>query len=129
MVVDDQVAYHGEQPGADGDEVVVVGGEVFPGARGRFLQQVLGLVSAAVQEAGGCVGGVSTLIVDTGCHAAIASVVPFIRVDDEISAMDRLWVDAGHPGPSLLHRVDPTKGLVEADFSALTDWIRAVTPG
>ncbi|WP_190194266.1 HAD domain-containing protein [Streptomyces minutiscleroticus] len=54
---------------------------------------------------------------------------PFIWVDDEISAMDRLWVDAGHPGPSLLHRVDPTKGLVEADFSALTDWIRAVTPG
>ncbi|MER6694761.1 HAD domain-containing protein [Streptomyces minutiscleroticus] len=53
----------------------------------------------------------------------------FIWVDDEISAMDHLWVDAGHPGPSLLHRVAPAKGLVEADFSVLADWIHAVTPG
>ncbi|MGO4422535.1 hypothetical protein AB4Z54_28470, partial [Streptomyces sp. MCAF7] len=51
---------------------------------------------------------------------------PFIWVDDEISAIDRLWVDASHPGVSLLHRVDPTKGLVDADFSALADWLRSV---
>jgi hypothetical protein len=54
---------------------------------------------------------------------------PFIWVDDEINTMDRLWVDASHPGPSLLHRVDPVKGLVEADLSVLSDWIRAITPG
>ncbi|OIJ95925.1 HAD domain-containing protein [Streptomyces monashensis] len=48
---------------------------------------------------------------------------PFIWVDDEISAMDRVWVAAQHPGPSLLHRVDPAKGLVEADFSALAEWL------
>jgi hypothetical protein len=48
---------------------------------------------------------------------------PFIWVDDEISAMDRVWVAAEHRGPSLLHRVDPTKGLVDADFSALADWL------
>ncbi|MEU2598417.1 HAD domain-containing protein [Streptomyces hirsutus] len=53
---------------------------------------------------------------------------PFIWVDDEISAMDRLWVDASHPGPSLLHRVDPTKGLMNADFSTLTDWLCAAAP-
>ncbi len=53
---------------------------------------------------------------------------PFIWVDDEISAMDRLWVAAQHPGPSLLHRVDPAKGLVDADFSALAGWLRAVAP-
>ncbi|MFJ8361665.1 HAD domain-containing protein [Streptomyces sp. NPDC093984] len=51
---------------------------------------------------------------------------PFIWIDDEISSMDRLWVAAQHPGPSLLHRVDPTKGLVDADFSALAGWLRAV---
>lgn len=51
---------------------------------------------------------------------------PFIWVDDEISAIDRLWVDASHLGPSLLHRVDPTKGLVDADFFALADWLRSV---
>lgn len=54
---------------------------------------------------------------------------PFIWVDDEISAMDRLWVAAQHPGPSLLHRVDPTKGLVDADFSALAGWLRVAAPG
>ncbi len=53
---------------------------------------------------------------------------PFIWVDDEISAMDRLWVAAGHPGPSLLHRVDPAKGLVDADFAALARWLRAAAP-
>ncbi|MEU0832745.1 HAD domain-containing protein [Streptomyces sp. NPDC005969] len=50
---------------------------------------------------------------------------PFIWIDDEISAMDRLWVAAQHPGQSLLHRVDRTKGLTDADFSTLTDWLRA----
>ncbi|MFI2302372.1 HAD domain-containing protein [Actinacidiphila glaucinigra] len=54
---------------------------------------------------------------------------PFIWVDDEISAMDRLWVDASHPGPSLLHRVNPAKGLVDADFTTLADWLRSITPG
>ncbi len=54
---------------------------------------------------------------------------PFIWVDDEISAMDRLWVDAQHPGPSLLHRVDPAQGLVDADFSALGDWLAAEGAG
>ncbi|MGA5136668.1 HAD domain-containing protein [Streptomyces azureus] len=53
---------------------------------------------------------------------------PFIWVDDEISAMDRLWVEAGHPGPSLLHHVDPAKGLQDADFFALAAWLRAVAP-
>ncbi|MER7920375.1 MULTISPECIES: HAD domain-containing protein [unclassified Streptomyces] len=48
---------------------------------------------------------------------------PFIWVDDEISAMDRVWVAAQHPGASLLHRVDPAKGLAEADFSTLADWL------
>ncbi|WP_051854173.1 MULTISPECIES: hypothetical protein [unclassified Streptomyces] len=53
---------------------------------------------------------------------------PFIWVDVEISAVDRLWVAAQHPGPSLLHRVDPTKGLVDADFSAHAEWLHAVAP-
>jgi hypothetical protein len=53
---------------------------------------------------------------------------PFIWVDDEISAMDRLWVDASNPEPSLLHRIDPAKGLVDVDFSALADWLRSVVP-
>ncbi|MCQ9184160.1 hypothetical protein KMT30_34995 [Streptomyces sp. IBSBF 2953] len=53
---------------------------------------------------------------------------PFIWADDEISSMDRLWVAAQHPGQSLLHRVDPARGLTDPDFSAMTDWLRAVVP-
>ncbi|AQS69549.1 HAD domain-containing protein [Streptomyces pactum] len=53
---------------------------------------------------------------------------PFIWVDDEIGDMDRLWVDAGHPGPSLLHHVEPAKGLEDADFRALAGWVDAVAP-
>ncbi|MFJ5273680.1 HAD domain-containing protein [Streptomyces sp. NPDC088358] len=54
---------------------------------------------------------------------------PFIWVDDEISAVDRLWVAAQHPGPSLLHRVDPAEGLTGADFSVLARWLRTEVPG
>ncbi|MEU0389525.1 HAD domain-containing protein [Streptomyces chartreusis] len=53
---------------------------------------------------------------------------PFIWVDDEIGDMDHLWVDASHPGPSLLHQVEPTKGLQGADFYALAEWLHAVAP-
>ncbi|MFE7902897.1 hypothetical protein ACFU3E_36465 [Streptomyces sp. NPDC057424] len=54
---------------------------------------------------------------------------PFIWGDDEISAMDRLWVSAGHPGPSLLPHVDPAKGLEDSDLSVLAGWLHAVAPG
>ncbi|MGQ4377221.1 HAD domain-containing protein [Streptomyces sp. SAS_267] len=48
---------------------------------------------------------------------------PFIWVDDEIGAMDRLWVAAQHEGPFLLLRVNPSEGLTEDDFSTLTAWL------
>jgi hypothetical protein len=38
--------------------------------------------------------------------------------------MDGLWGAAQHSGPSLLHRVDPTKGLKNADFSTLANRLR-----
>ena len=47
---------------------------------------------------------------------------PFAWVDDEITAIDRTWVAAHHPGQALLHRVDPREGLTEADFAALGEW-------
>ncbi|MEU0754021.1 HAD domain-containing protein [Streptomyces albogriseolus] len=48
---------------------------------------------------------------------------PFVWVDDEIGAVDRQWVAAAHPGPALLHRVDPARGLQDSDFRTLTDWL------
>ncbi|MEV5089017.1 HAD domain-containing protein [Streptomyces griseoincarnatus] len=51
---------------------------------------------------------------------------PFVWVDDEIGAVDRQWVAAAHPGPALLHRVDPARGLQDSDFRALGDWLSAL---
>jgi hypothetical protein len=49
---------------------------------------------------------------------------PFAWVDDEITNADRVWVRAHHRAPALLHRVDPRQGLVDADYAALTEWLR-----
>lgn len=49
---------------------------------------------------------------------------PFAWVDDEITGADRAWVEAHHPGQVLLHRVDPRRGLTEADFAVLDAWLR-----
>ncbi|AGZ44228.1 hypothetical protein AFR_29835 [Actinoplanes friuliensis DSM 7358] len=43
----------------------------------------------------------------------------FTWIDDEITDTDRRWVAAHHPGPALLHRVDPRAGLTDADFTVL----------
>ncbi|MGW2821536.1 hypothetical protein ACWC24_11095 [Streptomyces sp. NPDC001443] len=54
---------------------------------------------------------------------ALAAGRPFVWVDDEITAADRVWVSAHHPGRALLHRVDHRYGLTRADFSVLEQWI------
>ena len=48
----------------------------------------------------------------------------FAWVDDEITDADRAWVAAHHGGRALLHRVDPRRGLAEADFTVLDSWLR-----
>jgi hypothetical protein len=49
---------------------------------------------------------------------------PFAWVDDEITDADRDWVSAHHPGPALLHRVEPSRGLTDRDFATLEAWLR-----
>lgn len=46
----------------------------------------------------------------------------FAWLDDEITAADRTWVAARHPGRALLHRVDPGRGLTTDDVDALRAW-------
>lgn len=51
---------------------------------------------------------------------------PFAWVDDEITDVDREYVDRHHDGGALLHRVDPRKGLRGEDFEALAAWAGAL---
>ncbi|WP_422740551.1 HAD domain-containing protein [Micromonospora sp. WMMD729] len=48
---------------------------------------------------------------------------PFVWIDDETTDADRRWVETHHPAPALLHRVDPYRGLTDADFSAIRRWL------
>lgn len=50
---------------------------------------------------------------------------PFIWLDDEIRDQDEIWVRGHHPGRALLHHVDGSSGLRDADFAALADWLGA----
>ncbi|MER5879211.1 HAD domain-containing protein [Streptomyces sp. NPDC001910] len=50
-------------------------------------------------------------------------------VDDEITGVDRAWVDEHHRGVALLHRVDPRRGLTERDLVTLEDWLRREASG
>ncbi len=49
---------------------------------------------------------------------------PFAWVDDEITGTDRERAGTRHPGPALLHRADPLRGLTEDDYTALAKWLR-----
>ncbi|MGW5634626.1 hypothetical protein [Streptomyces sp. NPDC003832] len=63
-----------------------------------------------------------------GVHWKTATLVeyaagrPFAWVDDEQSAADDAYVAAHHPGPALLHHVNPRIGLREPDFTTLRDF-------
>lgn len=57
----------------------------------------------------------------------IAAGRAFAWVDDEIGDLDREWVAAEHHGAALLHRVDAATGLTAADFTAIDDWLRALS--
>ncbi|MEU6258160.1 hypothetical protein [Streptomyces sp. NPDC047043] len=62
----------------------------------------------------------------TEAIVAYAQGRPFAWVDDEQSPADEEYVTAVHPGPALLHHVNPRLGLRAADFAALADFAAAV---
>jgi hypothetical protein len=47
----------------------------------------------------------------------------FAWVDDEITDVDREWVDEHHSGSALLLRVDPHQGLTEPGLATLEKWL------
>ncbi|HEV7628964.1 MAG TPA: HAD domain-containing protein [Streptomyces sp.] len=49
---------------------------------------------------------------------------PFAWVDDGITQKEKRFVTAHHDGPSLLHWVDPRRGLRAKDFAALSEWAK-----
>jgi hypothetical protein len=66
---------------------------------------------------------IGTLHWKTAALVAAAAGRRFVWLDDEISDIDRAWVDAHHEGSALLHRVDPRIGLTEADLAVVGDWL------
>ncbi|MEV0181479.1 hypothetical protein AB0I54_19580 [Streptomyces sp. NPDC050625] len=58
----------------------------------------------------------------TEAIVAYAQGRPFAWVDDEQSPADTTYVTTHHPGPALLHHVNPRIGLREADFTALAEF-------
>ncbi|MDF3300352.1 HAD domain-containing protein [Streptomyces tropicalis] len=48
---------------------------------------------------------------------------PFVWLDDEITAVDRIWVAAHHTARALLHRVDHRRGLTDTDLAAVRAWL------
>lgn len=59
----------------------------------------------------------------TAALVAAADGRPFVWADDEISDIDRAWVDAHHDGPALLHPVDPRSGLTALDLAQIGGWL------
>ncbi|WP_107654991.1 HAD domain-containing protein [Nocardia suismassiliense] len=53
---------------------------------------------------------------------------PFIWIDDELTDSDREWVTTNHPGPALLHHVEPSRGLDNEDFTILQKWLHRPYP-
>ncbi|HEX6685500.1 MAG TPA: HAD domain-containing protein [Candidatus Limnocylindrales bacterium] len=49
----------------------------------------------------------------------------FVWVDDEITDADRIWVEANHHAPALLHRVDPRRGLTDSDYWTISRWLKS----
>ncbi|MEU6667240.1 hypothetical protein [Streptomyces sp. NPDC046727] len=62
----------------------------------------------------------------TEAIVAYAGGRPFAWVDDEQSPADTLYVRARHPGPALLHHVNPRLGLREPDFTALREFAQTL---
>lgn len=53
---------------------------------------------------------------------------PFVWLDDELTDTDRDFVADHHPGPALLHRVDPFTGLTDDDLTQVHQWLRTARP-
>ncbi|QLJ01038.1 hypothetical protein HZZ00_08470 [Streptomyces sp. NEAU-sy36] len=64
----------------------------------------------------------------TEAIVAYAGGRPFAWVDDEQSPADTAFVTGHHPGPALLHHVDPRIGLREGDFGALAKFAAGLSP-
>lgn len=47
----------------------------------------------------------------------------FAWIDDELTEADRRWVAEAHAAPALLHHVESSRGLAEADFEAIEAWL------
>ncbi|MET7439076.1 hypothetical protein ACWERY_12160 [Streptomyces sp. NPDC004082] len=99
-------------------------------AANRWIAPVVGLPELPYVDFG------DTLLTERpdGVHRKTEAILtyagrrPFAWVDDEQSPADTAYVAARHPGPALLHHVNPRTGLREGDFETLARFA-AAAPG
>ncbi|MFJ9352320.1 hypothetical protein [Streptomyces sp. NPDC101237] len=90
----------------------------------RWIAPVVGLPELPYVDFG------SALLTERpdGVHWKTAAIVAyaagrsFAWVDDEQGPADNRYVEAHHPGPALLHHVNPRIGLRQGDFTALAEF-------
>ncbi|CAL9388856.1 hypothetical protein SUDANB121_01222 [Nocardiopsis dassonvillei] len=92
-----------------------------------MIGPVLGLPELPVVELPHWSSATGGLCFKTAALVEYAAGRPFAWVDDMITGHDADWVRRHHPGPALLHRVDPRIGLLDADFRSLEGWPPART--
>ncbi|MDX3095832.1 hypothetical protein PV417_14940 [Streptomyces sp. ME19-03-3] len=87
----------------------------------RWIAPVIGLPELPYVDFGAALFAYRPDLVHWKTEALVAYAAGrrFAWVDDEQSAADADWVAAHHPGPALLHHVDPRVGLRAPDFAAL----------
>jgi hypothetical protein len=56
----------------------------------------------------------------------IADGRPFVWIDDVIGEADRWFVEVGHAGEALLHKVDAAVGVTADDLALIAAWVRDV---
>ena len=96
----------------------------------EYIGPLLGLPRLPVVEWGDeIVPELDGLLFKTRHVVAWAAGRPFAWVDDALTAKERRFVGAHHPGPALLHHVDPRRGLRAEDFAALARWAEEYPDG
>lgn len=97
-------------------------------AANEVIGTLLGLRRLPVADLPAYVGdiGEGRLQWKTEAQVRIADGRPFVWIDDVIGETGRRFVEVGHAGEALLHKVDSTVGVTADDLDVVAAWVRDV---